>query len=303
MNIDGRMEKLTISEKDIYVFEDHATALSAWAKVRRKLSKKPNLITLDCHTDTHTAFTEHIYYREGGVMLPENIDELSSQICSGINYENEQSIEEAVSKLRNDEHIDCAVKVGILNSAFVISYFGHRGTLSFEETEHQNQYKSTYENGKFTFFSPDPFNKSLEELNYAVPDDKIFIIPADPGYDPSPGATEDEQHLRHCDLAVEKSYLDVKLKIANKMAESLGITDLLSEDFILDIDLDYFRTAESINPQDPSAFYELIRRSAAITIALEPKFVIYERVEGENITSDFLYPKLLKHIENALKIE
>lgn len=172
------MDKLYISGKDIYVFEDHATALSAWAKVRRKLSQKSNLITLDCHTDTHTAFTKHIYYQEGGSMLPRNIDELSQQICSGINYENEHSIKEAILKLRNDEHIDCAVKIGIINSAFVISYFGHRGTLSIEETEHQNQYRSAYENGNSTFFSPEPFDKSLEELNYTVPDDKIFIIPA-----------------------------------------------------------------------------------------------------------------------------
>lgn len=298
-----KLQQSSISGKRVYIFEDHATALSAWAKERRQTSIAPNLITLDCHTDTHTAFTGHIYYQEGGVTLPQNIDELSCQICSGINYENEQNIEDAVSKLRHDEHIDCAVKTGIISSAFVISYFGHRGTLSIEETDHQNQYKSIYENGKFTFTSPEPFNKTLEELNYAVPDDKIFIIPADLGYDPSPDATEEEQHRRHCDLAVEKSYLDVKLKIANKMAASLGVTDLLSEDFILDIDLDYFRTARSINPQDTSTFYKLIRRSAAITIALEPKFVIYERVEGENITSDFLYPKLLKHIENALKIE
>jgi len=57
------------------------------------------------------------------------------------------------------------------------------------------------------------------------------------------------------------------------MAASAEIEDIKSIPYVLDIDLDYFRTIKSLTPDDPSAFHDLIRRAVAITIATEPDYV------------------------------
>lgn len=69
--------------------------------------------------------------------------------------------------------------------------------------------------------------------------------------------------------------------------------------YILDVDLDYFQTRKSIEPEDARTFYRLIRESGIITVALEPACVESGRLEGETITSDFLLARLLEHIEKA----
>lgn len=296
----NQTQEITISEKSIYVFNDHHTALLAWAKERRKMQQAPYLITLDSHTDTRPAFTAHICRQEGHDTSESELEELSRELCRQIDFADEQSVEDAVRRLRHDEHIDCAVKSGILNSAFVIAYRGCGGTRSIEEDEHLGKYRTVQENNRMVVLCPEQLNLSPEQLNYKVPEKRIFEVPESVGYNPLPNTSDDEQHRQHYNSAIETSYLDAKLRIANRMAAALGVTDLLSEEFILDIDFDYFRTVRSIEPEDISTFDQLIRSSSAITIALEPQFVLLERIKGEDITSDLLFPKLIKHIECAL---
>ncbi len=65
--------------------------------------------------------------------------------------------------------------------------------------------------------------------------------------------------------------------------------------YILDIDLDFFRTAKSVNPNKKEIFYDLIRQAKIITIAMEPDYI------EEGITADYLLSKILYHIEEAMK--
>ena len=65
--------------------------------------------------------------------------------------------------------------------------------------------------------------------------------------------------------------------------------------YILDIDLDFFRTAKSVNPNNKEVFYHLIRQSKIITIATEPGYI------EKGITADYLLNKILYHIEEAMK--
>jgi hypothetical protein len=84
------------------------------------------------------------------------------------------------------------------------------------------------------------------------------------------------------------------------MSATVGIDDITNQPFILDVDLDYFHTEKSIEPNDPTVFYELIKKAYVITVATEPKFIGYEKLRGENITADSLLKRLLKHFEKAL---
>lgn len=77
----------------------------------------------------------------------------------------------------------------------------------------------------------------------------------------------------------------------------------INEKYILDIDLDYFHTMKSISPDNSAVFYNLIRQSEIITVALERGCVqqckeIYH--VNEEFGSDELLERLLEHINRAL---
>lgn len=55
------VENFEINGKPIFIFKDHASALAPWSEIRRVRREPPNLLTLDFHTDTHTAFTGFIH--------------------------------------------------------------------------------------------------------------------------------------------------------------------------------------------------------------------------------------------------
>ncbi len=42
-----------------------------------------------------------------------------------------------------------------------------------------------------------------------------------------------------------------------------------AETYILDIELEYFRSEKAIDPADPATFYRLLRNAVAVTIATE----------------------------------
>lgn len=70
---------------------------------------------------------------------------------------------------------------------------------------------------------------------------------------------------------------------------------LLSEPYVLDIDLDYFNTKQSVNPHDATKFKRLIEGATIITLATEPEYVEHCRTE-EGITSDWLMESLSKFL-------
>jgi hypothetical protein len=102
-----------------------------------------------------------------------------------------------------------------------------------------------------------------------------------------------------------------KRKIADSALESATLQEIINlfettkdrciteTDYILDIDLDYFRTAKSSNPNDTSLLYKLIRGAGIITIALEPECVKHCRLSREKITADTLLVDIIKHIAQA----
>ena len=61
--------------------------------------------------------------------------------------------------------------------------------------------------------------------------------------------------------------------------------------YILDIDLDVFKTFASVAPSDPSTFLRLVANAELITVATEPEFVARLAVD-EGLTSAFLLREL-----------
>lgn len=300
------MEVITtevIAGKSVYIFENHATAFAAWSDYRRKVDSPPNLITLDTHTDTMTAFRNYLCWEINGI--PDNLDEKSEEMCSRIDYCSDESVKDAVEKLQHDEQIDAAIKAGILNFAFVISY-ERAETVSIQKCEYQNLKKYSTkrnEDGSWTieFSRPDyDFETPVSLQTYEIPEDKIFIVSPYTGFEREGVDITEEYNRRHADIAIESDYLDAKMEVIDRMSLSCVQNSFRERDYILDIDLDYFRTEKSARPDDARTFYRLIRNAKAITIATEPDFIGYEKLDGENISSETLLPEIISHIHTAL---
>jgi len=82
------------------------------------------------------------------------------------------------------------------------------------------------------------------------------------------GGHNQECLVRHCDLAIHDDHLEPLLM------DCRGFTGILESDipFILDIDLDYFRTWKSLEPTRVQYFSRLVSRADVISIAIEPEW-------------------------------
>lgn len=287
-----------IHGKDIYVFEDHATALQPWAEYRRRLAASPYLLTLDHHTDTRDAFTSLLSRDDELFRIidpDERNDAFEKRIASMIervDFRSEHSVQDAVSKLRHDEHIDAAIRSGIISHAFILCYDDMTGMKSDDEEIQRDISGVPATTASHTF--PMPYNKA-------------FIIGGCRGMTPGLDMSISSNVKALWERAIEATFLDAKIQIMNQMTNSNGLPEVLSSDYILDIDLDYFHLAKSIEPGDASAFYNLIRKAAIITVATEPDFVGADNYDLDlkdldkvPVTSDRLLSELMVHMSTAL---
>lgn len=237
--------------KQLFICEKHHHVLYPWSIIKGQGNKK-NLLTFDHHTDTHEAFLNYLYYNKS-----EKLDSLISKI----KIDNSNSIFDAIKKLKNDEHIDTAVKCGIINKAFVISYNG-----SFDQPP-SNEFTTIHSNIE-TKIKLMMGEISLPEIQ-TYPDADIYTIG-------TAGYLDDDNCLLD----------DFMFQMLEKIQIMSGI-NILETEYILDIDLDYFHTYESLKQNNIDQFKNFIMKATAITIATEPDFA------EENISPDVLLDDLL----------
>ncbi len=120
-----------IGGKTVYIVTKHHRVLEAWAAIRRGLKKSPLLITLDSHTDTRIAFTAYLcrtgkYDPTSGKV--EAFLALANKECGKIDFRERESIINAILCLAHDEHIDAAIRAGILDHGYAITYGDFSGT-------------------------------------------------------------------------------------------------------------------------------------------------------------------------------
>ena len=267
----------TIGGKTVYIVEEHHHVLIPWGIERRNARQPYALITFDYHTDTRPAFLHYAFLAADEDVQKAAI--LREAMTSAVSYANDELLIEAVGKLSNDEHIDCAIKAGILKNAFVFSCEGST-TWSVQERKYweDDSPQGVMRRAKA---SPPPPPYTFEE-----PANHIFNI--------NTGGTG----VKGANRIIEADFLRNRLDIASAMAKSAGIDNLPESPFILDIDLDYFTTKKSICPADASVFYSLIRQAQFITIAKEPAFVTRHRLDND-LDAEYLLQELLRHIEQA----
>jgi hypothetical protein len=280
-----------IRGKDIYIVDEHHHALAAWASVRRKLARAPNLITIDHHTDTHEAFLGHAH-----ILLQNDQGDpwaLAETFVRQIDFRDEQSVERAIHLLRHDEHINAATMADILGYAFCIQLSDGGGNQSIEQLAYAADRKTRWP-------QPPAVPAPRRPMTYTKPDDHIFAVSHDCAIGCNKVPHDDDCLIQHGKMIIESNYLDDQMARVAEMSRCVGITHLEDMPYILDIDLDAFHCRKAINPDDPSTFYRLIRNSTMITIATEAECVEELKFEGETIDVDMLLARLLEHIETAL---
>ncbi len=129
IEISRAVEERAVHGKRVFVFEDHATAVVAWARIWARLRRAPYLISLDRHLDTRPAFNK--YLRAGKWETP-NFWEDSAKMVSQIDVATEESARETMRYLQNEEHINAAIQGGAIHFAFVVSPAAHRDGVSEE---------------------------------------------------------------------------------------------------------------------------------------------------------------------------
>jgi hypothetical protein len=249
--------------------------------ISESLGQSPILLTLDNHTDTREAFHCHVLYQHATLKYE---DELARQShCLAIRSEELKTIESAIKELQNDEQIDAAIRASILDFAMVIHHTPGRRTFSIEEKEYSKQIS----NLEYWVLHPDQKipDRPTPPFTYGIPPSRIFL----------------STPLLDYDACLESPQLVRNLEELKQMVATSGLSWIDDKPYILDIDLDFFSSKKSIAPLDTSAFYKLLRNAAAITIALEPRYV-EELNEDEGLDSEYLFEKIKEHIQKALSV-
>jgi len=282
--MNNNIQKKLIKGHEVYIFEEHHYALFPWSEIKtNNIEHKFVLFSFDHHTDTHDPF---LYYC--------NCNEKEmKKLISEIKFNDESSINDAVLKLRNDEHIKTALKTGIFKKAFIISH-----SNTFDDVPMSVQEKERMEKVK---------RHDMEYMMQCINGDYGITPRAERTYEESeiympPFVAEGiyEYGGEYDDDVLEDDFLAEKMMILSRMCPDIvSAGGKIKCDYILDIDLDYFHTMKSINPLSKRIFSQLVKSAKAITIAKETACVELERSE-ETVTSDILLEKLLKLLEFIL---
>ena len=245
-------------DKKIYIVENHHEVILPWVEYASNHKTAPILLTFDHHADTRSAF-----YRHACEVAGQEWGQVSDQLVAEIDLNESSTIAAALERLRNNEHIDFALKTGILSEAVVLSL------LSIGVCR-------DYANSKICYIDPYCTSKCNKSSH------------------------DKECQIDVYDKVIEGQELLFKLNQINRFIPGFFFEDRINKKYILDIDLDCFHTKKAINPEDLSVFHYLVKNAEIITIATEGDYVELEKID-DDINMNYLLEKLLAHIENALE--
>lgn len=304
---------MEIHEKQVFVVEDHASALLAWAEVKQTHTNPLYLVSLDYHSDDHDAF-KSAYCRKMGGPVDDHFPEYKRQRLREIDVDDWNSLRKETHDLKNDEQIDAAINLGILGGAIVVCIQHSHGTDSVEVAEwrkHQLPLErllwQTQKRQKRKWW---PFRKGCKDTGhkhnngtddpkpkppytYSKPSNGIFRLdPRDVIELPQFEHIEDHILEAWC----WKTMIDHAL---NPMAHAFGFAGLREMPYVFDVDLDIFISQRAINPRWCDWFYGIIFDAVAVTVARERSFVDSLKRE-DNLTCQYLEDRLLLHIDRAI---
>lgn len=254
--------------KSVFVVDSHQEVLKWWEK-----SFGSNLFSLDYHTDTKPAFGSFSAQQcSSGWRVPDSKREMCQRMPDELvaRYLNGGlTLSDCIDRLRNDEHIDFAIRTGIVDNAFVVPR-GKGGSNGYVN-------KAIFDNMHQEFF----------EAHRIVEYDFVCL--------------DDCKRAPHDDICIERlaCYAIDDLFLSPAVHYIAQYYPLFFDNYILDIDLDYFGTMRAFNSKNISVFIQLIRGANIITIARESACVDMCKLEGARITADSALCELQAIIREA----
>lgn len=269
------MKTMTIGKKEVGIVESHQDVLRLWREYHINTDHRPYLITFDTHTDNKPAMNLNL--EKGDISLLNN-----------------KWLQEICATIKNDEQIDTAIKLQLIKKAIIISFNGSSDIPNSIEMCNYSWRDAMIK--ELMGEEPVP----IPNRPYSYPNSDIYVI----GYDCFIGCTR-KPHTEECekpkfDQAIETIFLESRFERINEMIP--GFTDdrhIVTEKYILDIDLDYFHTIKSLNPDNPELFYNLIRNAETITIAKESNYI---DTTFDELDSELLLRRLIEHVKSALNV-
>lgn len=273
-----------IKNKKIACFENHHYALLPWAELKRNnIKDEIMLISFDHHTDILEPFQ---YYSNSN-------EDIEKKLLKKIDYQDDQTIIDAIKYLRNDEHIKTALSADIISNTFIIS---HSNSFDFPESIEEKERIKKLQQCDLelirAYFEGKEIITPREKRTY--PKSNIYMPPF---------FTDNacEHGDEYDDKVLEDAFLIDKFEILSRMCpDTIGSDGTIYKKYILDIDLDYFHKMKALVPQSSKIFTKLVQKAEMITIAKESVCVEMVRTE-DNITSDVIMNQLEKLLESILK--
>ncbi|MBX6746351.1 MAG: UPF0489 family protein [Acetobacteraceae bacterium] len=292
--VESQIAFSAICGKPVAIFRSHHYALLPWQRWAAAESEPVRILSLDYHTDKHRAFLRYGY--RTAVEDCDDRDAVAEQArrtrLEALSARDTGSVAAAVLDLQHDEHIDAALRSGIIDLAFVAShedqgYLPSNEQLAFDREWQHLDFVEMQIRG---LVRPNQNASST----YSIPESRLIILDDDT---PRP----DEAAYRHWrNQVIDGQFLKDRLDLIERICRTGSVPHLFELPFILDIDLDAFNTRQSMSPEDASVFYDLIRRSIGVTIAQEPNCVRECQIDGERLTAPWLQKQLLNHLRRAL---
>lgn len=216
-------------KKHVYIAWSHHHVIKEWFRYREY---GMHLLSFDCHTDFHKAFirksgTPSANYAYSSVR---HNSYLKKHIpCN--------DVEAAIKDLENDEHIDFAIRSGIVKIAFVFSHSNN----TFRDTR---------------VLSIPTGEKPLVQAEIFS-----YCEVAHPLATPYPYNDTTEAKMARLIASDE---------VLNEVIKTFGEYGFNHDNYILDFDCDFIRDREAMMHGRFQTLKELIRGAKAITIAREP---------------------------------
>ena len=293
------LTRQSIRGKSVVSFESHHYALLPWSEWRQDLDAAPRLLSIDYHTDKHEPFLRWTFkewtHQTGdrvGMPSDNELAALRSKRLSMVSPGDRASVAAAVLDLCHDEHIKTALQTDVLDVAFLISHEDQDKLLSDQQIALDQEWEKQDDIVQLMRIAEKP--SAQAPFTYTLSASRLVILEDDT---PQP---DESAYRQWRDSVIDGPFLQRRLDLIDDICRTAGLDPLFSRPFILDIDLDAFNTRQAIAPQDPSVFYELIRRAYAISIAQEPGCVEACQIEGERLAAPWLEKQLMAHIERAL---
>lgn len=294
-------------KKRVYIVQSHHHVIKEWFRYRECGS---HLLSFDYHTDFHEAFIRasctSSSSRIGVRSYTYTIENHNLVLKKHIACRDENAIEAAVNDLRHDEHIDFAIRSGMIKRAFVFSYAS-----------------STFNDGRVLTVPPTPpvemsddqvqvlnmlnmlAPKVLNETTECEADAPSAILVGSNVEDGIVSYSESRHPFLKGKDESECAKLVTTDRVLDEVLKTFREHGFNQDNYILDFDCDFIRDREAMKYDQLQTLKMLIKDAKAITIALEPDCV--NECSGNTVTceevEDWLVALIKECVDADIKYE